>query len=38
MKDRDWKRTANPQAWQYETRLEDADNKMLEKRKKQKLL
>jgi len=36
--DRDWKKTANPQEWNKNARTEGQDFKMLEKRKKQKLL
>ena len=38
VKDREWKRTANPNSWKNDERREAVDNAMLEKRKKQKLL
>ena len=38
MKDREWKKMANPDSWKNDERREQVDNAMLEKRKKQKLL
>ena len=38
MKDRAWKKTANPNSWKAEARTESTDVAMLEKRKKQKML
>ena len=38
MKDRAWKKTANPNSWKAEARTETTDVAMLEKRKKQKML
>ena len=38
IKDREWKRRANPDLWAREKRIEDAELKMLESRKKQKIL
>ena len=38
VKDREWKQSANPKAWNNDQRIENQDFKMLEKRKKQKML
>ena len=38
MKDRDWKQRANPVLQQRENKIENSEVKMLEKRKKQKIL
>ena len=38
MKDREWKKTANQDAWKAADRYEKQDIVMLEKRKKQKML
>jgi len=38
IKDREWKKTANPSSWQNDFRRENIDIAMLEKRKKQKML
>ena len=38
IQDREWKKTANKSAWEKDAKIEAADNNMLERRKKQKLL
>ena len=38
MQDREWKQRANPKAWNASLKYEATDMRMLEKRKKQKLL
>ena len=38
MKDREWKRSANPDLWTTERQQEESDLTVLEKKKKQKIL
>ena len=38
MKDRAWKQQANPQAWEAEQAFQKAQDRMMEKKKKQKIL